>query len=205
MSTEPSDWRQLGAVSRERAAEILDVSVADVDLLAQQRTLYRIEISPSLVRIAVHSIASHMGQPLAPTWQSPPIKRPALCAQLRRQSRGFKRGICGIYVIRCEATGRYKIGKAMDVRSRLFDHSKRLIGDRMPGPLSCLRVIQCSPRMLAWIEHALHLIYGESRQTREEIFEGGVAPPPESLRTAADVLALYREKVEALLLEEASG
>ena len=130
-----------------------------------------------------------------------PMPRPEVAAKpLVRFASRLRPNLCGLYVIRCSASGRYKIGKSTNVAARLRGHASSLQSDRMIGPFECLRVISCSPTQLDWLELVLHHVYDDHREDRQEIFEAGLLPPPESLKTAADVLALFRSRGEAIIL-----
>lgn len=139
------------------------------------------------------------GTPLDPPWNPRRRRSPKSPAgrQLFRFATKLRRRICGLYVIRCETTGRYKLGKSRDVAARLHGHSKELPCDRMPGPLDCIRVIPCSPAELDALELILLSIYRAARADRREIFEAVLSPRPESLRTAEEVRALHRTTGDA--------
>jgi hypothetical protein len=111
---------------------------------------------------------------------------------LRRIAASIRPNLCGVYVIQCEESGRYKIGKSLDVAVRLKQHSIALSSDRMPGTLRLRRIIPCTERRLGHLELLLHWLYDPHRTSAEEVFEAGLIPPPESLRTVADVFAACR-------------
>lgn len=130
----------------------------------------------------------------------PPDPRSA-GAPLARVARRLPKRLCGVYVIRCEASGRYKIGKSTDVAARLRSHAASLTWN-LPGRLRLERVIPCTPRTLGFLELAMHWIYDEGRTGAVEIFEAGLAPPPGSLRSAADVLDLFYRVAHGEILEQ---
>jgi len=118
---------------------------------------------------------------------------------LFRVSRRLRGNMCGVYVIRCETTGRYKIGKSVDVAMRLHQHSYSLACDEVPGPLRLLRMIPCTPEQLGLTELFMHRLYGESRIGSAEFFEAELDPAPETLRSVKDVLEACQLRLASTL------
>lgn len=109
---------------------------------------------------------------------------------LRETAREFS-GKSGIYVIRCESSGRFKIGRSVDLSSRLLDHARSLATSWMPGPLRCVRVIECPTHLIVPAEQMAHWIFGRWRIGESEIFEAGLDPDPASIKTIDDLAMAF--------------
>ena len=93
----------------------------------------------------------------------------------------------GVYIIRCDTTGRTKIGRSVDIATRIRAHAHTLEGRRFPGPSRVVGMIECDAGSVIALEGMLHWVYRDKRIGNFEIFLPDLNPLPESFKTFADV------------------
>lgn len=96
----------------------------------------------------------------------------------------------GIYFIACEEKARIKIGKSIDLRTRITAHAHSLGGhELMRGELSLYHVIYCDHHSVGLLEAAAHSIYGPRRYSVAEFFLMPLDPDPRSFGSAYSLAA----------------
>jgi predicted GIY-YIG superfamily endonuclease len=113
---------------------------------------------------------------------------------LKRVARRLRLGVCGVYVIRCSQSGRFKIGMTTCLASRLESHAVNRI-DRTAGPMFLSRFMACKNREQALAVEALLLCYYRTARVREKFARTELFSPapglvePETFTSARQVVS----------------